>query len=280
MTRTLVAYHPGINFPAVSLTGRTCALQCEHCRGHHLGGMRDGSQPGSLSRIASEAKKAGATGILISGGCDIEGKVLILERAQEIMDVKRSGLLLNIHTGLLNDAEAAVLARLGAVRLSMDLHQSPDVIRDVLHLDAGPAGFERTLRALCAAAPGKVVPHICAGLEGDTIENEIMSVDLAAEIGVAALVVLVHVPTPGAPLRPSVPISDRTVLELIDHAVSQTDAPVLLGCMRPRKDHHLEVEAARHGVLGIANPKERTLRILENDGFRILHRNECCALHL
>src|SRR5512147_3257141 len=114
MTRTLVAYHPGINFPAVSLTGRACMLQCEHCRGHHLGGMRDGSRPGSLLEIASGAKRAGATGMLISGGCDIEGKVPILERAQEIMEVKRYGLLLNIHTGLLDDDEADKVSELGA----------------------------------------------------------------------------------------------------------------------------------------------------------------------
>ena len=240
--------------------------------------MRDGSRPGSLLKIAAEAKAAGSMGLLVSGGCDRDGRVPLLPRAEEMLEVKRTGLALNIHTGLLDDDEAKALSGLGDV-LSMDLHQSAHVIKDVLHLTVGAASFESTLKALCAAAPGRVVPHICAGLEGDNIDNERKCVDLAAKYGAAGLVILVHVATPGAPLRPDPPIRDGTVLALIDHAVSSLKAPVMLGCMRPRKDHHLEIEAARHGVSGIANPKERTLRLLMDEGFQIIHRNLCCALH-
>lgn len=279
MTRTLVAYHPGINFPAVSLTGGACGLQCEHCRGHHLLKMSDGSRPGDLLKIAAEAKAAGATGILVSGGCDRDGKVPLLPRLDEMTEVKRIGMALNIHTGLLDVEEAVELARIGDV-LSMDLHQSPNIIRDVLHIRSGPDSYERTLEVLCEAAPERVVPHICAGLEGDSNRYEMMSVDLAAKYGAAGLVILVHVPTPGTPLRPEPPIGDETVLGLIDHAVSKLNVPVMLGCMRPRKDDQLEIEAARHGVSGIANPKERTLKVLAEEGYQITHRNECCALHL
>ena len=280
MSRTIVAYHPGTDFIPVSLTGRRCDLQCEHCKGHFLQHMLDASAPGSLIRIAERLKANGGTGILISGGCDREGRLPLMDRLQEIKEVRSIGLMLNIHTGHLSRNEALLLAEVGAERFSMDLHQSPHVIEHVLHMSTGPEAYEATLDALCHALPGKIVPHVCAGLDGDRIISEKRCVDLVKGRPIAGLVILGHVPISDAPHRPQPSITEASLLELIEYAVNHLDRPVMLGCMRGRRSNWLELEAARAGAAGIANPKVDTLEALGQEGFTIRHQRSCCALHL
>ncbi|OPY33860.1 MAG: hypothetical protein A4E32_00598 [Methanomassiliicoccales archaeon PtaU1.Bin124] len=242
--------------------------------------MLDASAPGSLLNIAYEIKARGGTGILISGGCDEKGRLPLTERMDEIRAAGETGLRLNIHTGLVDMETASSLARTGAERFSMDMHQSEGVIRDILHLRTGPERYVDTLRSLCSAAPGKVTPHICAGLEGDRIDNEKKSVDAIAGYEISNLVILSHVPISAAPLNPIPALTEDKLLALIHYALDTIDRPILLGCMRPRKTNRVELEAARAGVAGIANPKVETLRALQKEGFIIQHQRSCCALHL
>jgi uncharacterized radical SAM superfamily protein len=275
----VVSYQPGRAFPAVSMTGSRCELQCDHCRGHYLRGMTDASRPGSLPEVATALKGAGAVGILLSGGCDRQGKLPVLDRVDEVMSVRRLGLRVNIHTGLLGGDDAQRLVGAGADCYSVDIVQDRTVIRDVLHLKVGPEAYSETLNALFSARAGRVVPHICVGLKGDDHEGEMASVDLVGEFPIAALVLLWRLPTPGTPMRTMRNVTPDGFLRVVRHALQTLDRPVLLGCMRPRGMIDLEVEAVRLGVAGVASPAAETLRRLELEGYEVVRSGLCCALH-
>ncbi len=279
MGKRVVAYQPGKAFPAVSMTGSRCELQCDHCRGHYLRAMTDASRPGSLPEVAAALKGAGAVGILLSGGCDRQGKLPILERVDEIRSVRQLGLRVNLHTGLLGAEDAQRLTGTGADCYSVDIVQDPHVIRDVLHLKVGPEAYRETLSALFASNAGRVVPHICIGLGGDDIEGEMASVDLVSGFPIAALVLLWRLPAPDAPMRRAKNASPDRFLRVVRHAIEKLDRPVLLGCMRPRGNVELEIEAVRLGVVGLALPAAETLRRLELEGYEVVRSGLCCALH-
>ena len=278
MGKRVVAYQPGRAFPAVSMTGSRCELQCDHCRGHYLRAMTDASLPGSLPGVAATLKEAGAVGLLLSGGCDRKGKLPILERVEEVRSARHLGLRLNLHTGLLDAEDAQRLMGTGAECYSVDIVQDMNVISDVLHLKVGPEAYRGTLSALFSARAGRVVPHICVGLRGDDIEGEMASVDLVSGFPVAALVLLWRLPAPDAPMRTK-NASPGSFLRVVRHATETLNCPVLLGCMRPRGNVELEIEAARLGVAGMASPAAETVRRLGLEGYEVVRSDLCCALH-
>ena len=62
-------------YPAISLTGSRCELQCEHCKGRLLDPMIQVTEPDDLLEKAVYLEKRGAHGLLLSGGSDREGRL-------------------------------------------------------------------------------------------------------------------------------------------------------------------------------------------------------------
>ena len=71
----LTFYHPNANFGSISITGTACARNCAHCGGHYLKGMTAVSSPEDLYRMCLELRDRGGLGALVSGGCDLEGRI-------------------------------------------------------------------------------------------------------------------------------------------------------------------------------------------------------------
>ena len=116
-------YSPGHNFPSFSVTGTWCALRCEHCKGRFLRGMISATSSAQLLDAARAAKARGARGILVSGGCDAEGRVPLAPFVGAIARLRSEGLMVNVHTGLLDEAAARELASASAEAFSVDLLQ-------------------------------------------------------------------------------------------------------------------------------------------------------------
>jgi uncharacterized radical SAM superfamily protein len=252
---------------------------CDHCRGHHLRSMTDAGRPGSLPKIAESLRSAGAEGLLISGGCDPFGRIPFIGRVEELALVRRTGLLINLHTGLLDEAEARALVGIGADCYSVDIVQDRRTISDLLHLDDGPEAYVTTLEALFSAGAARVVPHICVSLQGDEIGGEMASIDLASKHPISALVLLWHIPTQGTPLHGAPISSEDAFLDVVRYAKRVLTCPVLLGCMRPRGRVELELETIRMGVAGMALPAPETLRRIRQEGYNVRRSERCCALH-
>jgi lipoyl synthase len=280
VSESLDCYFPGRRFPAYSVTGGDCALNCAHCEGRLLHGMRPVRDPSALLAEAERLAGSGGTGFLLSGGCDGNGRVPLLPFAEAVRDTRRRwGLKANLHTGLLTCEAAKRLTVSEADCYSVDVHQSRTVISDVLHLDASPSSYRETLVALVNANIGPIVPHVTVGLDDDGTDA-IESIELAAGFDLDGLVVLVFTPIKGTAMGDVRPPPDALVLDVLNAARKSLECPIALGCMRPRGNTALEIAAVKLGVREIAMPSRETMDWARDRGMKVKRLERCCAVHL
>ena len=62
-------------WPAVSVTGSDCKLQCDHCKAKILESMIPARTPEALWRVACEQIERGARGLLLTGGSNHRNEV-------------------------------------------------------------------------------------------------------------------------------------------------------------------------------------------------------------
>jgi uncharacterized radical SAM superfamily protein len=276
-----VFFYPGKAFPAVSITGADCWLGCDHCDGRYLSGMLHVNEPPALIRLARELNVKGSKGLLISGGCLPDGTIPLAPYIDAIGEVKRfTDLELNIHTGLLDKETAERLVGTGADCFSLDITQDQKVIKGLLHLDLEPKAYADTLEHLASSGASRIVPHICVGLPLSTIQGERDSLELVSSHNISALVVLGFVPTRGTPACDQPPAPTSRILDFITEAREMLSCPILLGCMRPRRDRTLERRALELGVDGMAAPSRKTVEWTRNAGHHVSVEDRCCALYL
>jgi len=278
---TLLACYPSPKFPALSITGGECALNCKHCGGHYLRHMIPCPQPDVLFTTCLRFAEDGARGVLISGGYNEEGQVPLDEFIGAIERVKReTGLFLNVHTGLVSPSMAKELGRVGVDMASVDLIGSDETIELVLGIKKTTRDYERTLKELSQLVPC-VVPHICIGLHEGKIKGETKALEIAAKIRPDALVFLVLTPTSGTQFEKISPPSPSEVGRVIaDARLKFPNATLALGCMRPRGDKKTEYElqALRSGVDRIEIPSEQTIEVARKLGRDVRRLEACCAV--
>lgn len=250
-----VFFYPSLTQP-ISTTGDFCALGCAHCRGHFLQNMLP------LERLNLEQETA-VKSILLSGGCDIEGKVILPE--EEKLACLSQRFKLNIHAGLVSQREAELICRY-AHTVSQDLHGDDMVIKKVLGLDNTVYDYQKSyllLRERC-----KVVPHLLIGL-GENFQGELEIAEFLKENPPAALVLLIYIPIS----RNELPPDREKVLSLMENLRKKLDrVPLILGCMRPGGTYReiIDKGVLEIGFQGIVKPVVTT----ENP----LISRECCAL--
>ncbi len=274
----LFLYHPGKSFPAISVTGDACSLQCDHCRAHYLRGMRPVACAEDLIKLAKGLEADHAEGMLVSGGCDRDGKIPLGPFLPALRRIKlETRLQINLHTGLVGDDEASQIAASGADCISFDLVQDPEVIRERLHLSFGPEAYARTLTSLFSSGVKRVVPHLLVGLSGEEKMHEMAAIEVASRHPIAGMVILALMPTRGTPMESARPPSDEHMLEILERAIDALDVPIMLGCMRPRGNWRLEIKAIGLGVRRIAMPSPRTEDWAKAMGYKVTKRSSCCV---
>ena len=274
----LFLYHPGKSFPAISVTGDACSLQCDHCRAHYLKGMTPAGNAAHLFKLARELEADGAEGMLVSGGCDKNGKIPLGMFLPALKRIKlETRLQLNLHTGLVGGDEASQIAATGADCISFDLVQDPEAIRERLHLASGPEAYADTLTALFSSGVKRVVPHLLVGLSGREMKFELGAIELASRHPIAGMVILALMPTQGTPMEGARPPSDDHLLAILKKAIDGLDVPVMLGCMRPRGNWELETKAIELGVRRIAMPSPGTEVWAKARGYKVTKRSSCCV---
>jgi hypothetical protein len=237
--------------------------------------------PGELLELAHRLEDDGANGFLLSGGCLPDGRIPLHPFLDTLREIKEStSLKVNLHTDLLDAKMSRRLVETGADCFSVDLVHDMEVIEGTMHLTRGPMDFEATISHLLEKGARRVVPHICVGLPGSSIKGERASIDFLVGRGIHALVVLGFLPTPGTPFSGSPSPSMEWIIDFIHHAVDRLDRPVLLGCMRSRRDRQLEIEAIRSGVEAVANPSHQTIGWARDHGLEVELEESCCALYL
>jgi len=251
----------------LSLTGRECGLNCAHCGGHYLKGMRP----------IWEAEPDGAPSCLISGGCDPAGRVPVLVHLDRVR-AWRQGRRLNWHVGLITEAEMAAIAPLADV-VSFDLVGDDETIREVYGLDRTVQDYVETYRLIRRYA--RTLPHITIGLRGGALGHEWPALDLLQEMGADGLVFLILIPTPGTRYADRQPPAPEAAADVLTEARLRFPAtPIYLGCMRPKGPYRDELDplAVRAGVNVVVSPARRARRLAAELGLAARETRECCVL--
>lgn len=278
MSEEIIAFYPGKNFPAISITGSHCGLMCDHCRGVYLRDMISATSPEELLRVASSVINQGAEGILLSGGSNSKGRVELDRFVPAIKEIKKRGLKVNVHTGLLTSDAISFLMEAAPDCFSVDIVGDEKVIKHIFHLEASPADYLNSMELLFDNGAKRVVPHFCLGLSEDP-EKDRDVFDLLSGFPISAFVIILFRPTPGTPLFNRKPPDESDVVEFVRSAVELLRCPILIGCMRPRGNWKIEIECAKIGVAGIALPSRKTVEGLKELDYRIETRKCCCALY-
>lgn len=252
----------------ITLTGKQCTLDCAHCGGHYLNGMK---------KIEDLAGLHGAKSYLVSGGCDSRGRVPFMDQVPMLHALKK-GRRLNFHVGLVNEEEADRLSGLADV-VSFDFVVDDGTIQEVFGLERRSEDYVHSYKLLRQRV--KVLPHICIGLKGGSLAGEYQALEVLEREGIDGLVFIVFIPTPGTRYEAkSPPPLDEVINVMATARTKFPDKPIFLGCMRPKGRYRQELDlvAVRCGVNKIVVPTRAAVELAKESGLRVTFGEECCVL--
>jgi uncharacterized radical SAM superfamily protein len=280
----LKIYTPTKRFPAISITGSECALNCEHCNKKYLKGMEQIKKKKDLEHFLLGLSKRNGVGALISGGSELDGSVPLLEFLETIKKVKKeTNLIINVHTGLLNEETAKKLAEANVDIISFDINMDEEVLRKIYHLDTELSDYKRAIDLLKKYGLN-IVPHICIGLHYGKLSKELEAIKFIkeAKINPSLIVIIVLIPPKDSKIKFDQPKSEdiAKIITLLRLIFPKTE--ISLGCMRPRGKIKIEIEKAaiKAGITRIEIPSKSTLKWLKNKNEKIQYKffSACCAI--
>ena len=280
----LKIYIPTTRFPAISITGSDCALECEHCNKKYLKGMKQILNTNELEQFLFRLSKKDGVGALISGGSMVDGSVPLLNFLETIKKVKReTNLIINTHTGLLNEETAKKLAEANVDIVSFDINMDEEVVRNVYHLDIELSEYKKAIDLL-KKYELNIVPHICIGLHYGKLKKELESIKFIKEtkINPSLIVIIVLIPPKDSKIKFELPKPEdiAKVITILRIAFPKTE--ISLGCMRPRGKIKTKIEkvAIKAGITRIEIPSKDTLKWLKNYNSKIQFKffSACCAI--
>ncbi|MBS0251601.1 MAG: radical SAM protein [Proteobacteria bacterium] len=271
------------SFPAFSITGAACALDCEHCQAKILEPMISATAPEILdAKVRELIQSQNLQGFLLSGGSNRRNEIKYERYYPVIERLKHDfpSLRIAIHSALLDVPRARLMESAGVDTAMMDVIGAQETIKGVYHLDRPVADFENTLAALCSTSM-KVVPHIVIGLHFGQILGEPAALDICAAHPIDSLVLVVIMPfyARGHFVTPNPDDVGRIFAEARTRLPTQS---VLLGCARPAGMHRRAVDAyaVMSGLDGIAFPAEGTLEVCRSIGRTHHQEHACCSIKL
>lgn len=224
-----------------------------------------------LYRRSSQYQKQGYVGILISGGSDSDGRVPVEEYLNCIKKIKRdTDLKINLHTGMQIGGIEADIKDSGVDVVSYDIIGSDDTIKHVHGINISTNDLIENYNSMLSHGI-KVIPHITVGIHGGRLKGEFHALDLISDSKI--IVINSLIPSKGFGRR----VSSEDILSVVKYALNEHAMDVVLGCMRERGRHEMEIEAIEKGVSGIVMPSKRTVGL--SKGRDISWKDGCCAVH-
>ena len=267
-------------FASISVTGQQCALQCEHCQGRLLAGMRSCPTPQDMLAVGRRLIEQGCAGVLVSGGADAHGAVPLKPHLEAIAQLKEWGLHVIVHTGLLDRETAEGLKAAGVDQVLFDVIGDAATIREVLHLDRSPEDYEATL-SLLRELEIPVAPHVIVGLHYGQLRGELSALETITRIGADVVVIVVLRPLPHTPMADVPAVEPEAVGRLVAVArILNPTTPLTLGCARPAGTVKSEMErrAVLAGVNSVAYPDPATVHLAGEVGLHTAFVESCCTL--
>jgi uncharacterized radical SAM superfamily protein len=286
--RDFTFYLPGMirygdqrgRYPALSITGKSCELMCEHCRGRLLEPMIQIEAPEDLVAKCRRLKRAGACGILLSGGSDRQGRLPWPKYTQAIQRVKEdTDFFISAHVGFPDLETCRGLKNAGVRQALLDVMGDQNTASRVYHLE-NIKTVEHALESISESGL-PLVPHIVAGLLYGRIKGEYQALDIIGRHEPAALVVVVLTPLKGTPMAGVEAPAPVEVARLMANArLLMPETPIALGCERPRNKDGLLLErlALLAGANRMAVWSEDTVKLAEELGLRPRFQPTCCSV--
>ncbi len=287
--KKIIFYLPGMfmlngikgKYPAISITGNECALQCDHCHGKILGSMKHTATPEKLVALCLELAAMGRHGVLISGGCDLQGALPWEQFIPAIEEIKqRTGLFVSVHSGLIGEQEALGLKQAGVDQALIDVIGDDETFQRIYHLPFGVERINDTMAALDHAGL-PMVPHIVCGLNYGVIKGEKQAVEMISAFKIEQLVIVSLMNIPGTPIgriSPPAPAAEA-VADIIAQARMKIPAACIsLGCARRRGSHLLETLAIDAGINRMALPSDEAVARAKSYGLEIHYQKTCCSV--
>lgn len=267
-------------YPAISITGKSCELMCEHCRGRLLEPMIQTRMPEDLIVKCRRLKEAGAFGVLLSGGSDRKGRLPWSKYTEAVHRVKEeTDFFISAHVGFPDLETCLALKKAGIEQALVDVMGDHETASRVYHLDTLQT-VEDALEFISKSGL-QLVPHIVAGLFYGQMKGEFQALEMISLYNPASLVIVVLTPLRGTPMAGINPPSPMQVARLIAVArLRLPGIPISLGCERPRDREGLLLE--KLAILGGANRmavwSEETVKFAKSLGLKPLFQATCCSV--
>lgn len=269
-------------WPAVSITGSDCKLQCDHCKAKILEPLIAARTPEQLWTTVEDLIAGGAQGMLLTGGSNHRNEVeydLYYPVVRRIKDAWPS-FKIAVHTALVDAGAAQRMEDAGIDVAMMDVIGAQETVTQVYHLKRPVEDFERTLETLVATNM-KVVPHIVIGLHYGRLLGEWKALDMIRRHRPDALVLVVVMPMYATPKRPFVTPDPHEVGRFfLEVREALPDIPLLLGCARPPGTAKtlIDTYAVMAGLNGMAHPSDGMVELAARLERPVRVTPACCSI--
>ncbi len=270
------------SFPAFSITGGACALDCDHCQAKILEPMIPAIKPDILDqKVRDLILLQDLRGFLLSGGSNRKNEIRYERYYPVIEKLKRDFPFLKvaIHTALTDEQGAKRMEGAGVDTAMMDVIGAQETIRDVYHLNRPVEDFEATLAALTSTSM-EISPHIVIGLHYGEILGEANALEMVSRYDVNALVLVVIMPFYARPGTFRTPDTTDVGHIFLDARNRLPTKQVLLGCARPPGMHKrvTDAYAVMAGLDGIAFPADGAVAVAQAIGRQYHQEHACCSI--
>jgi uncharacterized radical SAM superfamily protein len=269
-----------LDFPTISITGRSCGLGCKHCGGLVLDTMYPASTPERLYNLCVQLKRKGASGCLISGGCLPDGSVPLGRFLDSFEKIKRKlDLTVFVHTGIIDSTTAEALSKTWVNAALIDIIGSDETINEICKLNIKVEDYLDSLRALHESRI-PFVPHVVVGLHYGQLKGEIYALKMISQYKPSALVIIAFMPIHGTEMENVEPPKPSEIAKVTAAArLMFPKTPIVLGCMRPKGKHRAQTDilAIRTGVDAIAFPSEEAVAYAGDQRYKVIFRSLCCS---
>ncbi len=266
-------------YPAISITGTNCALNCNHCRGILLHSMIPAEYPPLLIEKCLHLSEKGNHGVLISGGCDKEGRLPWKDFTPAIEEIKeKTDLFVSVHSGFIDYTGALRLKEAGVDQALIDVIGDDETYLSICHVRAGVSWVLSSLESLNKAAL-PVVPHIVCGIHNGKIKGEKRAVEMISRFDVEQVVIVSLMQLPGADMpNVTTPPAEEIADIIVEARFRMPDIRISLGCARQRGNTDIELLAIEAGVNRMAIPSEEAIKRAEDYGLEIKYQRTCCSV--
>ncbi|MEO0184531.1 MAG: radical SAM protein [candidate division WOR-3 bacterium] len=266
-------------FPGLSLTGKSCGLNCDHCQGKLLESMIPVESPEELMDVCKRLYDNNAVGFLLSGGFSSNHTVPLTAFIPTIKKIKeRTKLKIALHCGILDQKTCVMLKEAGIDQALIDVIGDDDTIKNVYRTDKKVNDITNTVKNLLNAKI-PVVPHIVVGINYGKISGEYRAIEIIKEFPINTLVFVSLMPIPGTPMHNiKTPTAEEISRLIINARFKMPDVIITLGCARKRGYKDIDLWAIECGVNRIALPADEAVAKAKEYNLFIEWQKTCCSL--